>query len=771
MTKFQSTTNNIHRLVRGFIFALIVVSQFALSENNRFANLTIEIPNTSKIDYRYDSKKLMLTISIANIDVKSLPALDTYDENVIRRIVLKQMNADVEISFILKDRGLTYELNIYDQPQRIHLDIFDKNYRPTQDPLNGLPVHQDRAVKSKAENDLDNEPIEANQAEEFAEISSDTSHLSTESSKYQLLHQKTDAALSTNIQDYVAKIPEGFGSAWVNYPLYIYRIDINAHKIRDQLNSSILEQETENFSNAYSIAENAEKLLSLGHEKRALSLYQLAMQKDPRIFDKEPIFLWNFAEAHLGQKNLMLADAYYQAVIDKHPNSVFAKYSALRRADIRSIPLYAQNSNTLKDLVPALEKIRYGDEVEAKAHYNIRKAFWQNAINTKSSLLPQISPELAEELKLLLRSPLAPRTTYILNSLLMEFYTLEKTAWNKEAATFASDYFKLYSNASEIQISALKDQLKLKISAHIEGLSNKGEHLAAVQSFEELPKSLQSIKKEPETAWAIAESYRKAGSTLSAAKFYEISNSHSDVIKSATSAFWVSYTSKDALASNPAKINPTERAQLNNYARKFDPIFSSKYMALNDTQKLDVDKMLMQYYEDSIRRKLLLKTPAILVLQQRSQKPAINSEVVTNKSTQSSAANEIILLSRLAESFAELKMPQERRRALNLYKNVSPEEFSDDTTAKNIWARDLLKLAEEYRAANNYLEAGRTYAYTAEKSVNWDKKAESLYKGGLLLYRAGKATEAKEALSKACDDGDNLFYKNLACERLEKLEN
>ena len=69
------------------------------------------------------------------------------------------------------------------------------------------------------------------------------------------------------------------------------------------------------------------------------------------------------------------------------------------------------------------------------------------------------------------------------------------------------------------------------------------------------------------------------------------------------------------------------------------------------------------------------------------------------------------------------------------------------------------------------MEAGRAYALTGSESSNWEGRAEALYKGGLLLYRAGRREEALKAFRQASEDGNNLLYAELAKKRLDQLEN
>ena len=81
----------------------------------------------------------------------------------------------------------------------------------------------------------------------------------------------------------------------------------------------------------------------------------------------------------------------------------------------------------------------------------------------------------------------------------------------------------------------------------------------------------------------------------------------------------------------------------------------------------------------------------------------------------------------------------------------------------------LVGLAEDYRKDDQLLEAAELYTFAATNSINWEDRAESLYKGGLLLYKVGRRQEAVAAFTAASQDGNNLFYANLAKERLHQL--
>jgi tetratricopeptide (TPR) repeat protein len=171
-----------------------------------------------------------------------------------------------------------------------------------------------------------------------------------------------------------------------------------------------------------------------------------------------------------------------------------------------------------------------------------------------------------------------------------------------------------------------------------------------------------------------------------------------------------------------------------------------------------------------------LKTPPKIVLAMWSKgMPSRATSSTGNDPTEwqrnfSATASAARLLTDLGNRFNELGMPNERRSALQLLRNIKPANMDQDKESRAVWAQQLISLAEDYRTSNEYLEAGRIYSFVGSESENWEGRAEALYKGGLLLYRSGRREEALEAFKKAKADGNNLFYANLANERLNQIE-
>ena len=129
----------------------------------------------------------------------------------------------------------------------------------------------------------------------------------------------------------------------------------------------------------------------------------------------------------------------------------------------------------------------------------------------------------------------------------------------------------------------------------------------------------------------------------------------------------------------------------------------------------------------------------------------------------------VFLLSKLSKQFLKIGDQKSFKDTKALLRDINPDSFKTPD-AEKLWAQELTELAEIHRENNEYLDAGRIYALTGEKSKNWDKRAEALYKGGLLLYRSGRREEAVQAFEQAANDGNNLLYAELAKKRLEQLK-
>ena len=173
-----------------------------------------------------------------------------------------------------------------------------------------------------------------------------------------------------------------------------------------------------------------------------------------------------------------------------------------------------------------------------------------------------------------------------------------------------------------------------------------------------------------------------------------------------------------------------------------------------------------------------LRTPPKIILEQYKSALSANTPKITGTSGTSNtdwlgnfspSGSTVKLLDDLGKKFAELGLPAERRQTIQLMKFLKPEHLAQDKEAAKLWASELTKLAEEHRKADEFLEAGELYTLVGDSTAVAEGRAENLYKGGLLLFRAGKKQDAIKALEKAKGDTTNLFYSKLATERLDQV--
>ena len=128
-----------------------------------------------------------------------------------------------------------------------------------------------------------------------AQVTGRKSNLVNEDSgqmRYRLLSQaKVDALESIN-QKELDEIKPGLASGWANFPIYIYR---NFNIAFDKRKSKVkLGKDTNQ------IAEKANNYFQYGDENKALYLYKNLLYKHSKLFDHNPVHLWNVAEIYLG---------------------------------------------------------------------------------------------------------------------------------------------------------------------------------------------------------------------------------------------------------------------------------------------------------------------------------------------------------------------------------------------------------------------------------------------------------------------------------------
>jgi tetratricopeptide (TPR) repeat protein len=283
---------------------------------------------------------------------------------------------------------------------------------------------------------------------------------------------------------------------------------------------------------------------------------------------------------------------------------------------------------------------------------------------------------------------------------------------------------------------------------------------------------MQSIYEVPATSWAIAEAYRNLAKPDTALPFYKKAAKSSQPREQFKAVFWLT-TLQAELNSN---LHRSQRSleSVNKDLTDADKQLYEIWNKLRDDEKMQLAVAYKVQLDSAVTKKL--KAPSLPKINLELWTKSLNTKADLNSNPEEwskswrPSASTVSFLKVLSEHFGALGLPNEKQKTNELIGRIKPDLLKDDPDAKNIWLNELIDLAEEHRKANRYLESGRLFAEAARNADQWDKKAEALYKGGLLLYRAGQKNEALTALKQAAEDTNNFFYANLAKERLNQLE-
>ncbi|MBF0440818.1 MAG: tetratricopeptide repeat protein [Oligoflexales bacterium] len=769
-----------------FLYFISVAGIFpAFAANDRFSQLVFTFPNERKYTYHYEPITNALVLELRDTTSDDLESIGRYDERVIRRVLLKDVgSAGMEVRLILKDDNVRAMVSDFKEPFRVVVDLYDKTYKEGRDPVSGLPldfassstevrVSSPRGYSSENEKpDLRNEQIPEQ----------------SQNNRPHRLLQPTPMRITKQDQmiEELNRVGEGAGKSWKNYPIYIYRLQTGAYKINKNYQTYINNNTQKALTSYEQMAKYAGDLYDFGHENRALVAYQQVIHHEPSVFDKDAMHLWKLAEIHLGQGNLILADGYYEALTTKHPDSHLSGFAALRRLDVKAIKgINEGNVKAFGPLATALEKIDYRENQELRAQIAIRRAYWSPANDAEISKIiadKYYLPSLNGNSKLYLneshKNVENALTAFIVASLLLNEMVSEKAVWKSETGSAAADYFDRYRGE---KLKPIMDSIAEKttnlFNKSIQENLDKKEYLEAIQTYESLSKTLRLIGEDRRTMWALGESYRLTGNITKAVPFYEsAARLYKEGLDRFRSEFWLSISLGEVIEVLKAKTNNEEEIQVKQ--RKLEEVDRnvwSTWTSLRPSEQNVVLTAMKEPIEKAVTANYFLKSPPKIALE--GWKKSLSPDLVSKEGdiskvaeTYHPSANALYFLNNLSNRFAKLGLGSELLQSKNLYAKLKPSSFSGDKKAITLWAKNVTALAEEYRINNQYLEAGRLFALTGRETPDWEGRAEALYKGGLLLYRAGRRDEALQAFKEASEDGNNLLYADLAKKRLALLQ-
>ncbi|MGE0174415.1 MAG: tol-pal system YbgF family protein [Oligoflexales bacterium] len=747
------------------ILCLFLLAQApASAAKNRFSQIILPFPNKRTYAFKHNAEENLATVEITNTQASELEALNYYDDQVVKRVLINQDGSTAKIKLYLKDKDIKLTITDFADPFRIVIDLFDEGYQEQLDPVTNLPVFG-TGVADKAE-----EPAN--------ELGYDESMAADGTQRRKLLQPPLqDFEDQSEVVAGLEKVESGPGKSWSEYPIYVYRIQT---KIYDKYGNDPQDHDSKTVKKVSpdeALAAHAGSLYDFGHERKALVAYQKLLLKAPFVFDQNPLHIWRLAEVHLGQGNLTLADGYYQSLMDKHPESELSSYAQMRRLDIKAIKA-TQNANTAEfaSIVKGISLIRNNREnPELEGQKNIRMAYWsakdedQKALLKDHNHLPDVRPEI---LNALVGAPeqLENKWTEFLGASLVLSEMLDTKKWSDDTANYAGKYFERFKGEKSKEIkSRLLSRTGSTFTETINGLVQNKNYAEATALIEGLPTSLAFLKGDSKIAWSTGEAYRALGQPKEAQSFYKnaVATNEQQMAKF-RAAFWYAVTMDEA----NSMANLTGGKSKNKGGKKSiaaaDAELAALWSELKESEQEKLYSELKTDIENTVQLKYRLKTPAKILLDRWSKSAEMATGGTVAGSPQPQDSNSMTLLVTLAKRFSDLGMEDERTKSIELMAKMKPSAMNGNKELKTMWIANLKELAEEKRSKNDLAGAGRTYGILGQEDS--ENRAEYLYKSGLLLYKAGRRDEALTAFQQASQDANNLLYADLAKKRLDQLQ-
>ena len=788
MTNYKATSLPVTLLLLPLLF-----SSARLSAAD-FSQLVIAFATDKSFSHHLQQSSNTLKLKIKDTSADELEPIYAYDKDLVSRVVIREnANQDVEVELVLTSKSIRSAVYSFAEPFRIVIDLFTANYRESADPLTGLPLqgHSQPATTIT-------QSSEAGQSSHSSRTSTDFAAADEPgSAEIRLAGQPSDAQPAgrrrllqpapqefTNSDEMIVSlenIAAGVGPKWRTYPDYIYRVQTQTLHTGKNYKDWLRKNAGKAMSSADSLANYAAQMFDFGHELKALLIYQKVLYQSPLTFDRDPKHIWNLAEIHFGQGNLILAKGYYESLVDKHPDSPLAQYAKLRILDGSYLAAAsAEQFARIPQLIDRLALIDSAGLPEVKAQKAIRQAYWsQNTDFHKTELrsprtqIPSFEKNTANLLEEASAQTENPKTSFILKTLLLN-HRIQNDPWSESLAADTKDYLSAYTGQESSTYRAqLLSGARASIETHLKALAAAGNSSAIIRTIENLPKDLNIVDDSFALASQAAAAYRDLGDSRQALQYYE------KVLKLAPDAKVQFYTlanlldaGSEAILAADSKSQAALVKRLQRQLSRNDKNLDKVWNEFDKADKFATSKNISASLLASIEKGQRLGSYANINLWAYSQSlnPDLAAETPADyKAVFAEGEQTVTSIRNLGKTYRRLGRAEKAKSAINLLRYMSPASFGRKAS-KDIWAKELADLAETYRRENKYLDAGRIYALTGEKGTDWENRAEALYKGGLLLYRSGRRDEAMNAFEQAASDSNNLLYAELAKKRLEQLK-
>jgi hypothetical protein len=189
-----------------------------MKTGSNFSQIVLNLPEGTKFNYEWSKKDNSLYMNFPGVDPSALDAFNDYDESLIRRVLIKDLGAQgTDVRIVFRDAQVEGLVSTFDLPNRIVIDLFDKNFREQKDAVTGIPVSSVGGAQSSDESLV--HLASDKPASQAAPTS--TPH------KRKLIQQMAPLASSPNeLGVMMSKLEPGLGKAWASFPPYVYRTQI-----------------------------------------------------------------------------------------------------------------------------------------------------------------------------------------------------------------------------------------------------------------------------------------------------------------------------------------------------------------------------------------------------------------------------------------------------------------------------------------------------------------------------------------------------------------
>lgn len=773
-----------------------------------FDQMVLVLKNKPYYRVHHDPHAAVLTIDLRKVSPSELEPLQLYDADLVNRVWLEQLPDQMtRVKLFLKDPGIRYAVRDHSHPFRLAIELYTPGTLEARDPRTGLPL----LPVADAESPQFGTPAGVRELTRPAPSSAPRLSAPTKSpAKKRLLHSGGSVSLSAKNPPLIAggrrhssrkrrllqpipkladdpaqrmadlaAIKAGKMNGWQSFPPFVYRINTSAYKNSENyqrfLQNNALKKMAGQGAQLDSLARYAAQQYEFGHEHRSLAAYRYILQNAPQLFNADPLHLWRMAELNLGSRNFALAKGYYQAVVNQFPTSEMAGFAKMRLADLS----WLEHANRPKPiaLIEAIESYKaLADEAngELASQAIIRTGFLTQKADKPDAAfdrdLPVVSSELVNILRRQRQQLDNPKTVFYsraiaLNSLLTRSPGAVATAVPR-VKTFVAAYHK----QPDPKIARLlRSKLRRNINRQIaEDYKNK-DYLAVVEKSKALPAGWQLLDKA--SHFAVAESYRGLGQYPAAAAHYKHYRTKEPTLANFIAGFW----QLDAMVKSEELLGlgaKAKRRKLQRETRSHDRALRQVYLKLKQKERFQAVQQLKEPLVRLSQNRRFIATPARIVLSvwQHSLTPGAEALENPNRLPKwQPNSRTVARLTNLKKTFHMQGLKNQSQKVDRLMAALDPKLFQGDASAKKIWTKEILKLADAFRKDKQFLQAGRMYALSAREDDGWEGRAEALYKGGLLLYRAGKRQEAEDAFRKASLDVNNVLYAELAKKRLEQI--